>query len=113
MIICGGSTTHLKGANILNRTNLAHYFCTPEKCMIMVRARHAAAPPAKRRPRTIIIGSIFREDTMSELADILEAARARIAPAPYAGAVTPREAYALLAADAGVKLIDVRTNAER
>lgn len=50
---------------------------------------------------------------MTEAADILDAARARIAPAPYAGAVTPREAYALLAADPGVKLIDVRTSAER
>jgi rhodanese-related sulfurtransferase len=50
---------------------------------------------------------------MSEVADILEAGRARAAAAPYAGAVTPREAYALLAADTGVKLIDVRTNAER
>lgn len=32
---------------------------------------------------------------------------------PYAGAVTPQEAYALLQQDAAVKLIDVRTNAER
>ncbi len=32
---------------------------------------------------------------------------------PYAGAVTPAEAHALLCADAGVKLIDVRTQAER
>lgn len=32
---------------------------------------------------------------------------------PYAGAVTPQEAYALLQADENVKLIDVRTNAER
>ena len=31
----------------------------------------------------------------------------------YAGAVTPQEAYALLQADIGVKLIDVRTHAER
>ena len=44
---------------------------------------------------------------------ILAAARARIQPAPYAGAVTPQEAHALLAADANIKLIDVRTNAER
>jgi len=50
---------------------------------------------------------------MSEVADILDAARTRAAAAPYAGAVTPQEAYALLAADASVKLIDVRTNAER
>jgi rhodanese-related sulfurtransferase len=50
---------------------------------------------------------------MDNIADILDAARARIAPAAYAGAVTPREAHALLTADASIKLIDVRTNAER
>lgn len=32
---------------------------------------------------------------------------------PYAGAVTPQEAYALLQQSASVKLVDVRTNAER
>ncbi|HEY8101724.1 MAG TPA: rhodanese-like domain-containing protein [Burkholderiaceae bacterium] len=32
---------------------------------------------------------------------------------PYAGAVTPQEAYALLQADNKIKLVDVRTNAER
>lgn len=32
---------------------------------------------------------------------------------PYAGAVTPPEAYALLQADPNIKLVDVRTNAER
>lgn len=32
---------------------------------------------------------------------------------PYAGAVTPTEAYALLQADSNVKVVDVRTNAER
>jgi rhodanese-related sulfurtransferase len=32
---------------------------------------------------------------------------------PYAGAVTPQEAYALLQADSTIKLVDVRTNAER
>lgn len=32
---------------------------------------------------------------------------------PYAGAVTPQEAYALLQSDNQIKLIDVRTNAER
>ncbi len=45
--------------------------------------------------------------------NILSAAKTRIQPAPYAGAVTPQEAYALLQADPGVTLIDVRTNAER
>lgn len=32
---------------------------------------------------------------------------------PYAGAVTPQEAYALLQQAPAVKLVDVRTNAER
>lgn len=32
---------------------------------------------------------------------------------PYAGAVTPQEAFTLLQANAGVKIVDVRTNAER
>ena len=32
---------------------------------------------------------------------------------PYAGAVTPSEAYALLQKNPGIKLVDVRTNAER
>jgi rhodanese-related sulfurtransferase len=50
---------------------------------------------------------------MDNIADILDAARARIAPAAYAGAVTPREAHALLTSDTSIKLIDVRTNAER
>ncbi|HAT31977.1 MAG TPA: sulfurtransferase [Janthinobacterium sp.] len=50
---------------------------------------------------------------MSFVTDILDAARARIAPAPYAGAVTAQEAQALLEADPAIKLIDVRTNAER
>ena len=45
--------------------------------------------------------------------DILAAARTRAPGQPYAGAVTPLEAYELLLADPRVKLIDVRTNAER
>lgn len=32
---------------------------------------------------------------------------------PYAGAVTPQEAYALLQQGPSIKLVDVRTNAER
>lgn len=32
---------------------------------------------------------------------------------PYAGAVTPQQAYALLQADPNIKLVDVRTRAER
>lgn len=47
--------------------------------------------------------------------DPLSAARerARTQQLPYAGAVTPQEAYELLRQDAAVRLIDVRTNAER
>jgi rhodanese-related sulfurtransferase len=50
---------------------------------------------------------------MSKSEQVLEAARARAAGQPYAGAVTPREAYELVQANPRVKLIDVRTNAER
>ena len=52
---------------------------------------------------------------MTNIAEILAAARQRAADTqqPYAGAVTPQEAYALLRADPRVKLVDVRTNAER
>lgn len=50
---------------------------------------------------------------MSTIAIILQRAGQRDASLPYAGAVTPQEAYALLQADPQVKLIDVRTNAER
>ena len=50
---------------------------------------------------------------MSDAEAILEKARERGAGLPYAGAVTPSEAFALLQADPAVTLIDVRTNAER
>ena len=47
--------------------------------------------------------------------DILSAARQRGTESqlPYAGAVTPAEAFTLLQQDPNVKLVDVRTNAER
>ncbi len=45
--------------------------------------------------------------------DILAEAQTRAPGQPYAGAVTPVEAYALVLADPRVKLVDVRTNAER
>jgi rhodanese-related sulfurtransferase len=50
---------------------------------------------------------------MSE--QILNAARerGRQQQLPYAGAVTPAEAYALLQSNPKAKLVDVRTNAER
>ena len=52
---------------------------------------------------------------MSTVSDILTVARERLRAGAdsYSGAVTPQEAFALLAADASIKLIDVRTNAER
>lgn len=47
--------------------------------------------------------------------DILATARNRgqDKQMPYAGAVTPQEAFTLLQQNSGVKLVDVRTNAER
>ncbi|MBB3223567.1 rhodanese-like domain-containing protein [Pseudoduganella umbonata] len=45
--------------------------------------------------------------------DILERARERGNGLPYAGAVTPQEAHALIQDNPAVRLIDVRTNAER
>jgi rhodanese-related sulfurtransferase len=50
---------------------------------------------------------------MSTTDEILGQARARAPGQPYAGAVTPQEAYALLQSDPRVKLVDVRTDAER
>ncbi len=44
---------------------------------------------------------------------IFKQAHQRAAALPYAGAVTPQEAFQLLQSDAAVRLIDVRTNAER
>lgn len=44
---------------------------------------------------------------------IINTARERGAGLPYAGAVTPQEAYALVQSDPTVKIVDVRTNAER
>jgi rhodanese-related sulfurtransferase len=50
---------------------------------------------------------------MTDSTAILQAAQARLPDGPYAGAVTAQEAFTLLQLDAQVKLIDVRTNAER
>jgi len=50
---------------------------------------------------------------MSKTDEILAAARNRGAGQPYAGAVTPQEAFELVQADPRVKLVDVRTTAER
>lgn len=51
---------------------------------------------------------------MTNIEDILKGAeqRAREKGLPYAGAMTPQEAYALLQADGNALLIDVRTQAE-
>jgi rhodanese-related sulfurtransferase len=52
---------------------------------------------------------------MTDIAKVLATARQRAESTqqPYAGAVTPLEAYACLGADPKAKLVDVRTNAER
>jgi rhodanese-related sulfurtransferase len=50
---------------------------------------------------------------MSTTEEILADARQRAPGQGYAGAVTPQEAFALVQADPRVKLVDVRTNAER
>lgn len=50
---------------------------------------------------------------MRDIATLLTLARNRNQGWPYAGAVTPSEALTLLGADHNIKLIDVRTNAER
>lgn len=52
---------------------------------------------------------------MTQSADIISVAaqRAKDNQLPYAGAVTPQEAYSLLQNDANVRLVDVRTTAER
>jgi rhodanese-related sulfurtransferase len=52
---------------------------------------------------------------MNKAAEILDGAsqRATSGNLPYAGALTPQEAYELLRLDPSVKLVDVRTNAER
>ncbi len=50
---------------------------------------------------------------MTSVDQVLSAARERTPGAAYAGAVTPQEAFDLVRLDPRVKLIDVRTNAER
>lgn len=59
--------------------------------------------------------SLPRKSVMSSTDALLAAARQRALTdsLPYAGAVSPEEAYALLQADPRVRLVDVRTLAER
>ena len=58
-------------------------------------------------------GASHDKDHMKTTKEILDAARERAPGQPYAGAVTPDEAFMLLQAAPNVKLVDVRTNAER
>jgi rhodanese-related sulfurtransferase len=55
------------------------------------------------------------EQDMTQCTELLALARQRGADKqlPYAGAVTPQEAYALLMANSHIKIVDVRTDAER
>ena len=50
---------------------------------------------------------------MGTISEILHAAhrRAKDLSLPYAGALTPKEAYALMQTAPGAKLVDVRTRA--
>lgn len=50
---------------------------------------------------------------MNVVDQLLATARQRGTDQPYAGAVTPQEAFDLLRAAPNAKLVDVRTNAER
>lgn len=66
--------------------------------------------------RAIIIATFFRMDHVMTTKDEILAKASQLAREnnlPYAGAVSPQEAYALLQADPHVKLVDVRTAAER
>jgi len=77
--------------------------------------RYRPANVSRPYNRAFTISLIFLERDMNQAIDIIEAARQRSLSRqlPYAGAVTPQEAWALLQANPGVKLVDVRTNAER
>ncbi len=50
---------------------------------------------------------------MSTVEQLLAAARARAGSQAYSGAVTPQEAFELVQLSPRVRLVDVRTNAER
>jgi rhodanese-related sulfurtransferase len=74
----------------------------------LVQTIHSPCPP---KPRV----KIQKTQLSGAIMDILTIARQRGAEKqlPYAGAVTPAEAYALLKQDPYAVLVDVRTNAER
>ena len=50
---------------------------------------------------------------MTTVDQLLAQARSAAPGQPYAGAVTPQQAYQLIRLDPRIKLVDVRTNAER
>jgi rhodanese-related sulfurtransferase len=82
---------------------------SPGKCMVF----SAESAPALLHQFHQFHAINLLDHAMSSVTAILSAARARHHPLPYAGAITPQEAHALLEADPRVKLVDVRTNAER
>jgi rhodanese-related sulfurtransferase len=96
---------------------LVRKIMTIEKCINLVqRIFTVTATTGRKRfahynKRNIVTFS--GKLAMSIITAILERASQRDPSLPYAGAVTPQEAFELLQADPGVKLIDVRTNAER
>jgi rhodanese-related sulfurtransferase len=89
----GGTVRHIGACTILVHSHqYALLWC----------AMHWIATPERRRG-----------PSMSKTEEILAQARERAPGQPYAGAVTPAEAYELLQSDPRVKLVDVRTAAER
>src|SRR5450830_446349 len=98
---------HRLGAFITFCTLWVHLRIFSEKRMVLV---HPVSGPA----RTPIINlNLLPEHLMSKIDEILALARSRNKDWPYEGAVTPAEAYQLLSLENAVKLVDVRTNAER
>jgi rhodanese-related sulfurtransferase len=86
----------------------------------IVAAVEAVRPPiggqsARYNVRSSRHCNNLHPSTMSPTDTILANAQQRMHDhhLPYAGAVTPQEAYALLQANPNARLVDVRTNAER
>lgn len=99
-------------AFVVQNTAHAPFWCVYFPCRtILIGAVRTSLRPLADALELIL----FREYVMANLNDLLKAARERgqAENLPYAGAITPQEAHALLQADSGAKLVDVRTNAER
>lgn len=98
----GPSIPHCGKATLC--TFLVHFFAACEECSFSVHCRTAA-----------MHANLDEETDVSTADSILNTARQRGERngLPYAGAVTPREAFELLAALPNARLVDVRTNAER